>query len=152
MMTFDVVLADDDGLAPAQPPPPAVVEVTTTIAESTIGSPSNTADAYATLTVRANEFTDTEASTSSTTPQPTLATTNPDEDENSGPGCGVGNSPYGDRDTDSCVQRRRLKREDSSAGANPGQWKVKTVYSEFNVGAWIKDVGGECALPVNSGQ
>ena len=62
------------------------------------------------------------------------------------PGCAAGVSPDGDPNAGYCPARMvKAKRHWAAIeDYERPQWKVKTVYSEFNTGAWIRDMGKEC--------
>ena len=172
MLTFDMELAHDEGYTPAQSADPVIVlsvATTSTAADrSTIGSPSNTAGADADASGELSEIDADESGLADRvviTPSTTLATAGPavtpgpsgsnTDSDGDYPGCGPGVSPDGNSNAGDCPPARRMKMKakkarrdvDESSSTGGGQWKVKTVYSEFNTAAWIRDLGGDCDMP-----
>ena len=132
MFTFDITQVNNTDV----PSPERVsAVVTSTAAESTIGSPANPAVTPSTTTNTAVEPADTligQADTGS-----------------DAPGCAPGVSPDGDPIAGDWPARKAKAKRHWAAieDYERPQWKVKIVYSEFNTGDWIRDMGGECAMP-----
>lgn len=105
--------------------------MTTTVADSTAGSPTNPA---------------VTPSITATAPEPADTVIGQADIGSGAPGCVPGDNPDGDPNVGDCpAQKVKAKRHWAAIeDYERPQWKIKTVYSEFNTGAWIRDMGGEC--------
>ena len=131
MFTFDIVPMNRTNFSAPGPVPAAV---TAAVADSTIGSPANPAVTPSTNTIE-SEPADSLLSQEDTGSVP--------------PGCTPGVSTDGGPGAGDCpAQTVKAKRHWAAIeDYERPQWKIKTVYSEFNTGAWIRDMGSECAMP-----
>ncbi len=120
IFTFDVLRVGDSNATVAEPAGPVPVEILSTAAESTIGSPSNSANLP--------------------------SSTDSDTDEAA---CAPGVSLNGNPNAGECPSHGAKVRRSFAAleDYERPRWRIQTVYSEFNTGAWIRDLGGECAMP-----
>ena len=147
-MTFDTIYSDNKGFAVATQS--NITVTTTTLVESTMGSPSSTAAVMSDQGMSANMTGPTASApdANSSTAEAPAASSSDGSDGSDGSDSDTSDCQPATDGNDGDCQAKGRKRDSSDGGSSQGgQWKIQTVYSEFNTGAWIKDMGGECAMP-----